>query len=486
MLSVLHKIASYYSFASWLLCSKLVRFLHPTDDQIREMVKLSSSGDGKNNSNIHATKESRSASRHRKKNEHHMRNGTPGNETFKIPRNTPFVLEAMRVRAVDLHELQFYPEYQWLVDFSLCALMVFILSETYAFFFPSRVDDLNLSLVWCLLVVAFTLKMLFSLSRLYFQGDEAISERSLCLTAGCLFFLGAMIVLIADDKFLELGLNEAYMSFNQSAHAFLEKRVVFSFANPSSTGPLSKLIFKFWLAICCGLVGALFMFPGLRFAQMHKDCLKLNSDSKLMKLILNFSFIAPLFIILLWIRPVSRAYLTERVFRGSTIMTPKTFESCRILFIFFFIAVRFSLIHKYLQAYLNLAPTRLTKLRKEAGKITNHELKKLIAGVFYYLCIVCLQYLGPLLLLLYNTFLYKVLANHSWSGTMITGSDDTVSPSSSPIPSHSSSLASDESSLKSVFTPVLFHGLLGFTSWWISSVYFVTSVVGFVYHSYFS
>lgn len=483
MLSVLHKIVNHYSLATWILCNRLVRFLHPTDDQIREMVKLSAaSNNGKNNGK--ESKESRSASRHRKKNEHHMRNGTPGNETFKISRNTPFVLEAMRVRPVDLYELKFYPEYLWLIDFSLCAFIVFIASEIFSLLFPNRVEDLNLSLIWCLLVIAFTVKILFSLTRLYFQGDEAISERSLCITAGCLFFLTAMIVIITDDKFLELGLNDAYTSFNQSAHNFLEKRVAFSFTNPSSTGPLSKLIFKFWLAICCGLLGSLFMFPGLRFAQMHKDCLKLNSDSRPMQLLLNISFVSPLFILLLWIRPISRGYLTERQFRGKTIMTNETFESVRILFILLFVILRFSLIHKYLQAYLNLAPTRLARMRKEAGKITNHELKKLIAGVFYYLCIVCLQYVGPLLLLTYNVLLYKVLANHSWSGTMIMSNVSAQINQSIQFAS-SSTLSSNESSLKSVFTPILFHGVLGFTTWWISSVYFVTSVVGFIYHTYF-
>ena len=36
---------------------------------------------------------------------------------------------------------------------------------------------------------------------------------------------------------------------------------------------------KLCLAVWCGLVGALFTFPGLRLARMHKDALTYNESS---------------------------------------------------------------------------------------------------------------------------------------------------------------------------------------------------------------
>lgn len=39
-------------------------------------------------------------------------------------------------------------------------------------------------------------------------------------------------------------------------------------------------------------------------------------------------------------------------------------------------------------------------------------------------------------------------------------------------------------SLKKVFTPVLYRGILGFMTWWLCAVWFSTSAIGLVYYSY--
>lgn len=46
------------------------------------------------------------------------------------------------------------------------------------------------------------------------------------------------------------------------------------------SGPASKIVIKFFLAIWCGLLGSLFTFPGLRMAKMHWDTLKWVSSFK--------------------------------------------------------------------------------------------------------------------------------------------------------------------------------------------------------------
>ena len=215
------------------------------------------------------------------------------------------------------------------------------------------------------------------------------------------------------------------------------------------------------------------MFPGLRFGQMHKDTLQFMSSQRVYQVLLNISFVSPLFILLLWVRPVARNYLTMKDFPGrGTIMTEVSFESFRIIFIVFVLLLRLTLMNWYLQSYLNLAPNRLVRMRKEAGNITNTQLKRMIAGVFYYLCIVALQFLAPLLLLLFSTFMFKVLGNHSWTGSLL-GSDSFINMSS-------------DVSLTKVFSPILWRGVVGFISWWLTFVWFSTSIIGFVYHSYYS
>lgn len=472
MASVLHKITTRFSIAKWLLSRKLVRYLHPTDDQIMEMANLTRATGKKNkNKENHAT-----TNRHRNRRDN---NSSTEELVFKIPRNSDYFLEATKVRPDDLIELKFYPEFQWLVDLSICALVVFSVTEAFYHWFPNhnRQDELNLSLIWCLLVMGFTFKILLSLTRMYFSSDESIGERSMVITAGCLFFLFAMVILIADENFLELGLNPAYNSFNSSAYTFLERHGV----SHAAHGPLSKLLFKFWLAVGCGLTGAIFMFPGLRFGQMHKDCLQFMKGHRITQVLLNVSFVSPLFIILFWVKPLARGYLTEKYFirMGGFIMTSESFESFRIVFVLFVLLLRVVLTTGYLQSYLNLAPNRLVRMKKEAGKITNIELKRLVAGVFYYLCVVTLQFIGPVLLILFSTLLFKVLGDHKWAGTLIY-------PASSTSSFMENDSTKSSSSLRSVFTPLVWHGLLGFTTWWLNMIWFVTSTIGFIYHSYYS
>ena len=68
-------------------------------------------------------------------------------------------------------------------------------------------------------------------------------------------------------------------------------------------------------------MGALFTFPGLRLARMQWDLLKRAGEGMaggVSTVLIHASFIAPLLLTILWIRPLSRDYLTERVFRGRT------------------------------------------------------------------------------------------------------------------------------------------------------------------------
>lgn len=103
-----------------------------------------------------------------------------------------------------------------------------------------------------------------------------------------------MMVLIVDENTLELGLDDAYASFNHTASIFLKDQGLSSrylnrclYGNCELknillstdlfdvySGPASKLIVKFVLAVSCGFVGSLFTFPGLRVSKMHWDTLK--------------------------------------------------------------------------------------------------------------------------------------------------------------------------------------------------------------------
>ncbi|XP_022909493.1 transmembrane protein 161B [Onthophagus taurus] len=469
MISIIQKLGPYFSFAKFLLCSTgLVRYLYPTDDELKEVANIP-------------------------KDKHKNRKGKQQNgkvDSFHIPRSLEIDLKTAKVTQLDVIHLRFYAEYQWLVDFAIYSCLVYVITEIYQNFFSLK-DEMNLSMMWCTLVLIFAIKLLFSLTVQYFKADESVGERSTCLVMGFVYLLIAMMILIVDENILEIGLQTAYKSFNDSASTFLNQQGL------NSSGPASKIIIQFFLAIFGALLGAVFTFPGLRIARMHWDLLKLHRKNKTIQTLLNLSFALPFLLVVAWIKPFSRHYLTVRIFSGMTspLLSNDSFEILRLIFIILTVIIKIVLMPVYLQAYLDMAYHRLEEQKKEAGRITNIDLQKKIAAVFYYLCVVTLQYIAPLILIIYFAFMYKTLGGFSWNGllgnqnleecpansfeqTNLEGEDNIQNSA------HQFHLAIEN--LKNVFTPQVFKGLFGFGTWWSCFLYFTTTSIGMIYQSYFT
>ena len=148
------------------------------------------------------------------------------------------------------------------------------------------------------------------------------------------------------------------------------------------------------------------------------------------------------------------------------------------------------------------------------------ELQRKVVRVFYYLCVVTLQYTAPMILILYLTFLYKTLGGGSWVA-LVSESPDTCEADSChtqdmevgigkmiqqeetvvAITQHFSlawiSIKQVVSELQhfsrllcrmlsfQVFTVDVFRGLLGFSTWWCCFVWFSSAAIGVGYQSYF-
>ncbi|KAM4639143.1 transmembrane protein 161B isoform 3-T3 [Amazona ochrocephala] len=431
MASVIQKIIPHYSLARWLLCSGSLRwYQHPTEEELR----------------ILAGKQRGKSKKDRKY------NGHIESKPLTIPKDIDLHLETKSVTERDTIALHYFPEYQWLVDFTVAATVVYVMTEAYySIVKPSQ--EMNISVVWCLLVLAFAVKVLFSLTTHYFKVEDG-GERSVCVTFGFFFFVKAMAILIVTENYLEFGLESGFSNFSESAMQFLEKQGL------ESQGPVSKLTFKLFLAVLCSLIGAFLTFPGLRLAQMHLDALNLA---------------------------------TEKI----TQMSEDTFDTVRLWIVILLCALRLGMIRHHLQAYLNLAQKSVDQMKKEAGRISVVDLQKMVARVFYYLCVIALQYVAPLVMLLHTTLLLKTLGNYSWGIYPELNSDTPVENSLLPSSVYSESPPADGKmkvtvvqitmalgSLKNIFTPLLFRGLLSFFTWWIAACLFSTSLFGLFYHQY--
>ncbi|EFN61355.1 Transmembrane protein 161B, partial [Camponotus floridanus] len=407
MVSVIQKLSPHFSFARWILCSTgLIRYLYPTDQQLRALAGVP---------------------KEKPKRGKHSENGKVG-DVFHVPRNLDIQLESAKVTMLDVVHLKYYAEYQWLLDFSVYTTIVYVLTEAYNYLYPLK-DEINLSVLWCLVVLGFAFKVLLSLWVQYFKGEESVGERSTCIVTGFAYLLIAMMVLIVDENKLEIGLEKAYTSFNHSASQFLDTQGL------SSTGPASKIVLKFFLAIWCGLLGSLFTFPGLRVSKMHWDILRYYKDNKLLLLIANISYVSPLLLVSLWITPISRDYLTVRIFSGMT------------------------------------SPL-LEVQKKEAGRITNVDLQKKVRHSGF-------TWEG----ILKGTLEEECPADELPKSVSSTINNDNTDKT---IVQTAEEFQLALGSLKQIFTIDVYRGILGLATWWSCFALFATSAMGMFYQSYFS
>ncbi len=428
---------------------------------------------------------------------------------FTIPKTTAFALDTVPVRSYELIPLHFFTDYQWLMDFSLCTCVVYALNEfVYGVLYGGSYSRLNLSLLWCLLAFFFALRVLGMLAKMYFKSGLAQNAESgeamLILTSGFFFLVVAMAVLILPSSSLQLDLDAAYANFSSAARLFLASE------KGSHDGPINLLSVRAVLAFAAALLAALLTFPGLRFAKMYVDALRYCGDAAegaevfslsalLRKAALHLSFFAPVLCLLLWLTPVTRELRA---------LSANQVASLRLLLVLATCLLRLLLAPQHLQAYLNLAHERTVALRKEAGRVSNVELQKGVARIFYYLCVVALQYLCPILLLLTVCCLLKSLGGHSWDPELIydrlpaffklsvpAAVPETPLTNITGVPEVLVRLFGLESDLfgleesvrewsVSVFTPLVYRCLLGFLLFWVLLVMSLTSLFGLLYHTY--
>ncbi|PIO29501.1 hypothetical protein AB205_0098180, partial [Aquarana catesbeiana] len=258
-------------------------------------------------------------------------------------------------------------------------------------------------------------------------------------------------------------------------------------------GPVSKFTFKLLLAVLCSLIGAFLTFPGLRLAQMHLDALNYTKET-MTQFLLHINFLSPLLMVLLWVKPITKDYILNPPLGKESVplMTEDTFDTVRLWIIILLCGLRLMMMRHHLQAYLNLAQKCVDQMKKEAGRISTKELQKMVAQVFYYLCVIALQYVAPLVMLLHTTLLLKSLGNHSWGiydPPMEASQGSNLGSTEQPCPEEKMKATITQitvalGGLKNIFTPLLFRGLLSFLTWWIAACLFSTSLFGLFYHQY--
>ncbi|PNJ28284.1 TMEM161A isoform 1, partial [Pongo abelii] len=145
----MHRLAPHCSFARWLLCNgSLFRYKHPSEEELRALA-------------------GKPRPRGRKE---RWANGLNEEKPLSVPRDTPFQLETCPLTTVDALVLRFFLEYQWFVDFAVYSGGVYLFTEAY-YYMLGPAKETNIAVFWCLLTVAFSIKMFLTVTRLYFSAE---------------------------------------------------------------------------------------------------------------------------------------------------------------------------------------------------------------------------------------------------------------------------------------------------------------------------
>ncbi|NXA14077.1 T161A protein, partial [Sapayoa aenigma] len=462
--SLMQKMAPHCSFARWLLCNgSLYRYKHPSDEELCAL----------------AGKQRPKAKRDRRM------NGVMEDKPLSVPRDINLRLDTTPITAVDaLAVLRYFLEYQWFVDFAVYATAVYVLTEGY-YCLADPPRETNLGVLWCLLTVVFSVKVFFMVMRHYFRSEEG-GERSVCLTFAFFFLLLAMVALVIREDYLEFGLEAGLAGVTNNLEPILKPW------GWEWTLPLARLGFKLGLVALCSFLGACLTFPGLRLAQTHLDALRMAADKPLTQVLLHVSFLAPVLVVVMWVKPISRDFLLHAPMGKETvqIMSDSGFDTARLWSIVGLCLLRLLGTRRHLQAYLGLAERWVEQMRKEAGRIPALEIQQKITRIYCYVSVVTLQYLGPVILTLHCTLLLKTLGHHSWG---LYPEPPPVSPAAKAAPTAPPSEDGDDvrvvvqqitGILDCIFTPPFFRGLFSFLTWWVAACQVVTSLFGLYFHQY--
>uniref|UniRef100_A0A8B9F1P0 Transmembrane protein 161A n=1 Tax=Amazona collaria TaxID=241587 RepID=A0A8B9F1P0_9PSIT len=458
--SLMQKMAPHWSFARWLLCNgSLRRYKHPSDEELCAL----------------AGKQRPKAKRDRRV------NGMMDDKPLSVPRDIDLRLDTSPITALDALVLRYFLDYQWFVDFAVYSTAVYIFTEGYYCLVDPQ-KEMNIGVLWSLLTVVFSVKVFFMVMRHYFRSEEG-GERSVCLTFAFFFLLLAMVALVIREDYLEFGLEPALAGVSTNLESILKQR------GWEWTLPIAKLAFKLGLVALCSFLGACLTFPGLRLAQTHLDALRMAADKPLTQVLLHGSFLAPVLVVVMWIKPISRDFLLHAPMGKQTvqIMSDSAYNTARLWTIVGLCLLRLAVTRHHLQAYLGLAERWVEQMRKEAGRIPVLEIQRKITRIYCYVSVVSLQYLGPIILTFHCTLLLKTLGHHSWG----------LYPEPPPVPAAvavapwrpgtedvRAAMEQVTAVLGGIFTPLFFRGLFAFLTWWVAACQVVTSLFGLYFHRY--
>lgn len=467
--SFLHKLSPYYSLGRWLLTSGLRRYLPPSDKLLRPHVVTPSQPNNK------ATRKKAANQREKILT---SPNSTPAeilaainfdptalDPSLAVPKSANLKLESSPLNwGRDVEGMHYSGELEFLLNLSLASLTVYALTCAYFLLRPEAVErEYNLSVIWLAVVIAYAFKVLFSLTLVYLS-EELSHQRSLIIVFTTLLFVCALIVLLVDESILDFGLEKSHQDITKCITVLLEGAV----KDAKDLPVLPMWCFKLFLAIFCNVLSMVLVFPGFRFADTHFNAVyHHHARTPLFKTLLHANYIAPMFSLSLWIRPLTQDVIADRSAVNFFGALEVSYETFRVMVLISVCVLRFCLFRTYLQCYLDTAKLRAENLRQEQGKVTILQIRKRVTNVFLFYAALGVQYLAPYIILLCLTLLLSSSAPRVVAGAAVSAGQEEVGSAGNVFASSGFGLG-------------LFQGCIAFVCWWVCLSNAVTSGFGAV------
>ena len=508
--SFLHKVFPYYSFGRWLITFRLKRYQSPSDSLLRPHVSVPPS----NNRNSGGSNGSHGSGGGRKRGSANQRTSTspdtttavaelrellstPNSEAMAadihkllnlkqqsnlnrldpnlaIPKSANIKLRDVPVHRGDLLLLHYSEQLEWIINLTLATIMVHAITLVYYYIVPTAVQtEYNLTTIWLLLVFAYVISVLASLTKIYFS-EKLARQRSVGIVFTMLFFVCALGILLIDEGVLDFGLEKSHKDMSQSI-----AKLIGSIQNRNRTEEMGDRVFPIWvfkisLAILATLLSSVLTFSGFRYAEVHFSALRYSAPKKtLLRTALHMCYIATIFSLSLWIRPLSHNIIAERNNVNLFGFTEISYEKFRFWIIISICFLRLLMYNTYMQSFLESARWHVLNLRREQGRITIKDLRERVYNIFEFYPATGVHYLAPFVLLLSLTLLLHISSMSTLAAQ--SSSEDTVKLASS---------GSVNVFKFSGFGISVFHGCISFMSWWICFTMAVTTSIGPIIKDY--
>ena len=429
--SIIHKLSPYYSFGRWFVIRGLTYYTVPPDTILITHVESESIKKSK---------------------------PLPLINTAILKRSSQIIpLNPLPLNQAVILLTYSYTELKWLLDLLVAAIFVFLATFVIYLFQPVwYASQVNLSGAWCGFILIYALILLYTLTLIYLS-KELHKERISQIVMTAILFVCCLTVLPMDKLWFDFGFRNGHKTFIDAV------MITLSSPGNDSSFPLERSTLEryipFWgyisvIVVIGTYIGSLLVFPSLNYSKLHYETLT-KTKGLFFRTLLHVNYILPLLGLSLWFKPVAGK---QDKLSKLPVQVASSFPFYRLLLIIGLSVLRFILFRTHMSTYLYRANTSLTTLRVLKNKPTVGEFKRKVKSIFTFYGGTCLQYIGPIIVLLSLQLLYVI--SSSYIGVFL-----------------------DNEEAPNLFHLSVYKAPLSFLCWWVLFVMFFVSSFGSVVYT---